>query len=111
MICSESCNLQPDGTLFRGRHQENEDMALCVGSEINRIPILKKIETVMDLTSKANVMSWKDVTAECEAEETATSGLVILHQGRDIAWEVGYRLTKISGPLQPHVAFIVEKRA
>lgn len=55
-------------------------------------------------------MTWRDVTAECEAEETATSGLVILHQGRDIHWETGYRLTKISGPLKPHVSFIVEKQ-
>ena len=55
-------------------------------------------------------MTWRDVTAECEAKETATSGLVILHQGRDIHWETGYRLTKISGPLKPHVAFIVEKQ-
>ena len=56
-------------------------------------------------------MTYRDVTAECEAEDSGTEGLVILHKGLAITWDGGYRLTKISGPLQPHVAFIVEKQA
>lgn len=55
-------------------------------------------------------MTWRDVSAECEAVETPSKGMLIQHQGRDVHWETGYRLTKISGPLQPHVAFIVEKQ-
>lgn len=55
-------------------------------------------------------MTWRDVTAECEVEESATKGLRIVHNGADVLWENGYRLTKISGPLLPHVAFIVEKQ-
>ena len=44
MICSESCNSEPDGTLFRGRHQENEAETLRVGMDINRIPIPNVLE-------------------------------------------------------------------
>lgn len=53
-------------------------------------------------------MSWRDVTAECEVSE---DGEVIMKDGRVFSrCPVGYRLTKISGPLTPHVAFIVEKQ-
>lgn len=55
-------------------------------------------------------MSWRDVSRECEVDESAVKGLRILHNGVDVLWDGGYRLTKISGPLAPHVAFIVEKR-
>jgi hypothetical protein len=49
---------------------------------------------------------WKDITAECDVSETGT----IQHEGKDVYWDVRYRIVKISGPLQPHVAFIVEKQ-
>ncbi len=32
MICSESCNVQSDGTLFRPGHPKNEALTLCVAS-------------------------------------------------------------------------------
>ena len=56
-------------------------------------------------------MTWRDVTAECEVDESSVKGLRILHNGADVLWDGTYRLTKISGPLKPHVAFIVEKQA
>jgi hypothetical protein len=63
--------------------------------------------------------TWRDVTAECE---WGKDGLVRLIEsdfhrcsvhlcGPAYLWPEQYRLTKISGPLTPHVAFIVEKRA
>lgn len=54
--------------------------------------------------------TWRDVSRECEVDESAVKGLRILHNGVDVLWDGGYRLTKISGPLTPHVAFIVEKQ-
>lgn len=57
-------------------------------------------------------MSWRDVSRECEFSESDMAlklgdelifGILSPH-GRKI------RLTKISGPLTPHVAFIVEKQ-
>jgi len=54
---------------------------------------------------------WRDVTAECEVDRGAME-----HQGNHVLVLTAfgamnhYRLTKISGPLTPHVAFIVEKR-
>lgn len=57
-------------------------------------------------------MTWRDVSRECEVE-----GVAIMHGRVGVAQLVaepdiqsGYRLTKISGPLTPHVAFIVEKQ-
>lgn len=52
-------------------------------------------------------MTWRDVTAECEADEKSGE---IRHKGKDIYWDSSYRMTRISGPLTPHVAFIVEKQ-
>ena len=52
-------------------------------------------------------MSYRDVTAECEVEEDSC---IIRHHGREIDTRDGHRITMISGPLTPHVAFIVEKR-
>ena len=54
-------------------------------------------------------MTWRDVTAECEWED----GELRHHDGDycQPVTEPAYRLTKISGPLQPHVALIVEKQA
>lgn len=52
-------------------------------------------------------MTWRDVTAECEVE---SGSCIIRHQGREIMPCNGYRVTEISGPLTPHVAFIVEKQ-
>ena len=58
-------------------------------------------------------MTWRDVTAECEFSESDTAmklgdelivGVLSPHVRK-------IRLTKISGPLNPHVAFIVEKQA
>lgn len=58
---------------------------------------------------------WKDVTAECEGNEKDGNGsqFVLRHNGQVILYGITddpYRLTKISGPLTPHVAFIVEKQ-
>ena len=57
--------------------------------------------------------TWRDVTAECESGFYEENGRISLTHRTDF-WDVlktpGYRLTKISGPLKPHVAFIVEKR-
>lgn len=50
--------------------------------------------------------TWRDVTAECDVSESGT----IQHEGKDVYWDVRYRMVKISGPLTPHVAFIVEKQ-
>lgn len=58
---------------------------------------------------------WRDVSSECEAldnqiiHKTMKNGQAFCAHVTD---EVGsrYRLTKISGPLTPHVAFIVEKQ-
>lgn len=44
MICSESCNLQPEGAPFDPGHPKNASETLCVGSEINRIPIPNVLE-------------------------------------------------------------------
>lgn len=52
-------------------------------------------------------MTWRDVTAECEVEDDSC---IIRHKGEAIDVMNGYRVTRISGPLQPHVAFIVEKQ-
>jgi hypothetical protein len=52
-------------------------------------------------------VSWKDVTADCDMEYG-----VLYHEYFANAIGTmgkGYRLTRISGPLTPHVAFIVEK--
>lgn len=51
--------------------------------------------------------TWRDVTAECEVEDDSC---IIRHKGEAIDVMNGYRVTRISGPLQPHVAFIVEKQ-
>lgn len=49
---------------------------------------------------------WRDITAECDVSDSGA----IQHEGKDIYWDSRYRMVRISGPLQPHVAFIVEKR-
>lgn len=54
MVYDEPCTIGPDGTLFDPGHPKNASLTLCVGSDMRAIPFLKKIETVMDLTSKAN---------------------------------------------------------
>ena len=58
--------------------------------------------------------AWRDVTAECEWYDEGGEGALFYHSpcGRKIRVQDtnGFRLTKISGPLQPHVAFIVEKQ-
>ena len=55
-------------------------------------------------------VSWKDVTAECEIEWDGGEGRwVITHKDLTVCPYNGYRVTRISGPLTPHVAFIVEK--
>lgn len=58
--------------------------------------------------------TWRDVTAECESGVYEENGRISLTH-RNGFWDVlkcagQYRLTKISGPLSPHVAFIVEKQ-
>lgn len=57
---------------------------------------------------------WRDVTAECEVTEDGlrhivsdTESVPLTGIGAECMPE-SYRLTKISGPLTPHVAFIVE---
>ncbi len=63
-------------------------------------------------------MTWRDVTAECEwvdgrlihEYETEWAHHRTTICGGENYLHPGYRLTKISGPLTPHVAFIVEKR-
>lgn len=60
--------------------------------------------------------TWRDVTAECEWVDGRlvhnppgeVTGIIVC--GPDLCLYKGYRLTKISGPLTPHVAFIVEKQ-
>lgn len=52
-------------------------------------------------------MSWRDVSRECEVDERSGQ---IWHKDKEVYWCSNYRMTKISGPLTPHVAFIVEKR-
>lgn len=61
-------------------------------------------------------MSWKDVSAECEVQfdnqiyhKTVQPGTIRWQRVTEEAGGHPYRLTKISGPLSPHVAFIVEK--
>lgn len=44
MICSESCNSEPDGTLFEGRQGKNEASQLHEGSATSYFPILKSIK-------------------------------------------------------------------
>lgn len=56
---------------------------------------------------RVSVSKWRDITAECDVSDSGA----IQHEGKDIYWDVRYRMVKISGPLQPHVAFIVEKQA
>lgn len=40
MICSESCMIGLDGTLFDPGHPKNEAETLCVGSAVRAIPFL-----------------------------------------------------------------------
>lgn len=40
MICSESCMIGLDGTLFRPGHPKNAHETLCVGTPTNYFPIL-----------------------------------------------------------------------
>lgn len=62
-------------------------------------------------------LRWLDVSDECEVECSSVKGWRIFHKGADVLVESGYRLRKVEdivqaegGPLNPHVAFIVEKQ-
>lgn len=63
--------------------------------------------------------TWRDVTAECEVQcdnqiyhkDVKPDGSPYWRHVTDEGGNDSYRLTKISGPLKQHVAFIVEKRA
>lgn len=44
MICSESLNHWPDGTLFLDRHPKNRASQLHVASATQYFPIFKEIE-------------------------------------------------------------------
>lgn len=61
-------------------------------------------------------MSWRDVSRECEVTEDGLRHVISGHESVPLTgpgvecMPAPYRLTKISGPLQPHVAFIVEKQ-
>lgn len=56
MICSESCNLQSDGTLFRSRHPKNASETLCVGSAVRAIPFLNVL--AFGRCSSRRVLAW-----------------------------------------------------
>lgn len=63
-------------------------------------------------------MTWRDITAECEVQcdnqiyhkDVKPDGSPYWRHVTDEVSGYPYRLTKISGPLTPHVAFIVEKQ-
>lgn len=44
MICSESCNSSQGGPMMSAPGPKNEALTLCVGMEINRIPIPNVLE-------------------------------------------------------------------
>ena len=87
------------------------DWALMNSLEAEIVHLKKRVE---QLEAKGqSPKRYRDVTAECDfgdgqqASHWRHNGVNIAHaQGGLVD---GYRLTKISGPLTPHVAFIVEK--